>query len=128
MCRSSVVLQLVENENVRGVVTMNEMYETKYFCNSSEVSLPVMLIVTDIIIISENKQIWSGGYLMAGMAGSRGGAPQTGHCGPHRRSHPGVLAPGCGVYPKAPRAGKQCVRPLQGWTIPQCHASCCVPH
>lgn len=33
-----LVLQLVETENVRGVVTMNEMYETKYFCNSAEVS------------------------------------------------------------------------------------------
>lgn len=32
------VLQLVETENVRGVITMNEMYETKYFCNSAEVS------------------------------------------------------------------------------------------
>lgn len=47
MCRCSVALQLVENENVRGVVTMNEMYETKYFCNSSEVSLPVMLLLAD---------------------------------------------------------------------------------
>lgn len=33
-----LVLQLVETENVRGVITMNEMYETKYFCNSAEVS------------------------------------------------------------------------------------------
>lgn len=32
-------LQLVETEGVRGVVTMNELYETKYFCNSAEVSL-----------------------------------------------------------------------------------------
>lgn len=46
-----VVLQLVEKENVRGVVTMNEMYETKYFCNSAEVSPPVMLVLTNIIII-----------------------------------------------------------------------------
>ncbi|XP_029987147.1 phosphatidylglycerophosphatase and protein-tyrosine phosphatase 1 [Sphaeramia orbicularis] len=28
--------QLVETENVRGVITMNEDYETKYFCNSAE--------------------------------------------------------------------------------------------
>ncbi|TNM90650.1 hypothetical protein fugu_002939 [Takifugu bimaculatus] len=32
----SMTRQLVEKENVRGVVTMNEMYETKYFCNSAE--------------------------------------------------------------------------------------------
>ncbi|XP_031704565.1 phosphatidylglycerophosphatase and protein-tyrosine phosphatase 1 [Anarrhichthys ocellatus] len=28
--------QLVETENIRGVITMNEEYETKYFCNSAE--------------------------------------------------------------------------------------------
>ncbi|KAL9965109.1 hypothetical protein ACROYT_G028862 [Oculina patagonica] len=28
--------ELVENENVRGVVTMNEDYETRYFANSKE--------------------------------------------------------------------------------------------
>ncbi|XP_061620771.1 phosphatidylglycerophosphatase and protein-tyrosine phosphatase 1 isoform X2 [Phyllopteryx taeniolatus] len=27
---------LVETENVRGVITMNENYETKHFCNSAE--------------------------------------------------------------------------------------------
>jgi len=32
----SMTAQLVEAENVRGVVTMNEQYETKYFCNSAE--------------------------------------------------------------------------------------------
>ncbi|XP_008302139.1 phosphatidylglycerophosphatase and protein-tyrosine phosphatase 1 [Stegastes partitus] len=32
----SMTKQLVEAENVRGVITMNEEYETKYFCNSSE--------------------------------------------------------------------------------------------
>jgi len=32
-----VVLQLVETENVRGVITMNEDYETRYLCNSAEV-------------------------------------------------------------------------------------------
>ncbi|XP_054627990.1 phosphatidylglycerophosphatase and protein-tyrosine phosphatase 1 [Dunckerocampus dactyliophorus] len=32
----SMTKQLVEIENVRGVITMNEMYETKYFCNSAE--------------------------------------------------------------------------------------------
>ncbi|XP_005808172.1 phosphatidylglycerophosphatase and protein-tyrosine phosphatase 1 isoform X1 [Xiphophorus maculatus] len=32
----SMTKQLVETENVRGVVTMNETYETKYFCNSAE--------------------------------------------------------------------------------------------
>ncbi|XP_074523425.1 phosphatidylglycerophosphatase and protein-tyrosine phosphatase 1 [Halichoeres trimaculatus] len=32
----SMTKQLVETENVRGVITMNEMYETKYFCNSTE--------------------------------------------------------------------------------------------
>ncbi|XP_068596238.1 phosphatidylglycerophosphatase and protein-tyrosine phosphatase 1 [Brachionichthys hirsutus] len=32
----SMTKQLVELENVRGVITMNEMYETKYFCNSAE--------------------------------------------------------------------------------------------
>lgn len=34
-----LVLQLVDTENVRAVITMNEMYETKYFCNSAEVGL-----------------------------------------------------------------------------------------
>ncbi|XP_013876879.1 phosphatidylglycerophosphatase and protein-tyrosine phosphatase 1 [Austrofundulus limnaeus] len=32
----SMTKQLVETENVRGVITMNEEYETKYFCNSAE--------------------------------------------------------------------------------------------
>ncbi|KAK0156148.1 Phosphatidylglycerophosphatase and protein-tyrosine phosphatase 1 [Merluccius polli] len=32
----SMTKELVENENVRGVITMNEEYETKYFCNSAE--------------------------------------------------------------------------------------------
>ncbi|XP_037645049.1 phosphatidylglycerophosphatase and protein-tyrosine phosphatase 1 [Sebastes umbrosus] len=32
----SITKQLVETENVRGVITLNEEYETKYFCNSSE--------------------------------------------------------------------------------------------
>ncbi|XP_040020318.1 phosphatidylglycerophosphatase and protein-tyrosine phosphatase 1 [Gasterosteus aculeatus] len=32
----SITRQLVEAENVRGVITMNEEYETKYFCNSAE--------------------------------------------------------------------------------------------
>ncbi|XP_037553649.1 phosphatidylglycerophosphatase and protein-tyrosine phosphatase 1 [Nematolebias whitei] len=32
----SMTKQLVETENVRGVVTMNEEFETKYFCNSAE--------------------------------------------------------------------------------------------
>ncbi|KAG7242739.1 hypothetical protein INR49_020114 [Caranx melampygus] len=32
----SMTKQLVERENVRGVITMNEKYETKYFCNSAE--------------------------------------------------------------------------------------------
>ncbi|CAB1429919.1 unnamed protein product [Pleuronectes platessa] len=32
----SMTSQLVQTENIRGVVTMNEEYETKYFCNSAE--------------------------------------------------------------------------------------------
>ncbi|KAF7687925.1 phosphatidylglycerophosphatase and protein-tyrosine phosphatase 1 [Silurus meridionalis] len=32
----SMTTELVEVENVRGVVTMNEEYETNYFCNSLE--------------------------------------------------------------------------------------------
>nr|XP_061811342.1 phosphatidylglycerophosphatase and protein-tyrosine phosphatase 1-like [Nerophis lumbriciformis] len=32
----SMTKQLVEGENVRGVITMNENYETKFFCNSAE--------------------------------------------------------------------------------------------
>ncbi|CAM9332565.1 unnamed protein product [Lampetra planeri] len=32
----SMTKQLVETENVRGVITMNEKYETKYFCNTAE--------------------------------------------------------------------------------------------
>ncbi|XP_048829076.1 phosphatidylglycerophosphatase and protein-tyrosine phosphatase 1 [Brienomyrus brachyistius] len=32
----SMTAELVQTENVRGVITMNEEYETKYFCNSAE--------------------------------------------------------------------------------------------
>ncbi|XP_058484614.1 phosphatidylglycerophosphatase and protein-tyrosine phosphatase 1 [Solea solea] len=32
----SMTRQLVETENIRGVITMNEDYETKFFCNTSE--------------------------------------------------------------------------------------------
>ncbi|KAL4622913.1 phosphatidylglycerophosphatase and protein-tyrosine phosphatase 1 isoform X1 [Arapaima gigas] len=32
----SMTDELVHRENVRGIVTMNEEYETKYFCNSAE--------------------------------------------------------------------------------------------
>ncbi|XP_041697356.1 phosphatidylglycerophosphatase and protein-tyrosine phosphatase 1 isoform X2 [Coregonus clupeaformis] len=32
----SMTKELVQTENVRGVITMNEEYETKYFCNSTE--------------------------------------------------------------------------------------------
>ncbi|XP_063048987.1 phosphatidylglycerophosphatase and protein-tyrosine phosphatase 1 [Engraulis encrasicolus] len=32
----SMTEELVQKENVRGVITMNEEYETKYFCNSAE--------------------------------------------------------------------------------------------
>ncbi|XP_061520202.1 phosphatidylglycerophosphatase and protein-tyrosine phosphatase 1 isoform X2 [Phycodurus eques] len=35
----SMTKQLVETENVRGVITMNENYETKHFCNSAEQDL-----------------------------------------------------------------------------------------
>ncbi|XP_078018486.1 phosphatidylglycerophosphatase and protein-tyrosine phosphatase 1 isoform X2 [Epinephelus lanceolatus] len=73
----SITKQLVETENVRGVITMNEEYETKYFCNSAE---------------------------------------------------PGEPVPRCGVRLAAPREGKQRVCPLQGWTFPQCHTRCCIPH
>uniref|UniRef100_A0A672QVJ3 Protein tyrosine phosphatase mitochondrial 1 n=1 Tax=Sinocyclocheilus grahami TaxID=75366 RepID=A0A672QVJ3_SINGR len=34
----SMTEELVQSEKVRGVITMNEEYETKYFCNSAEVS------------------------------------------------------------------------------------------
>lgn len=30
--------QLVEDENVRGVITMNEEYETRFLCNSAKVT------------------------------------------------------------------------------------------
>ncbi|XP_007519100.2 phosphatidylglycerophosphatase and protein-tyrosine phosphatase 1 isoform X2 [Erinaceus europaeus] len=33
----SMTRRLVENENVRGVITMNEEYETRFLCNSSKV-------------------------------------------------------------------------------------------
>uniref|UniRef100_A0AAZ3P3H4 Protein tyrosine phosphatase mitochondrial 1 n=1 Tax=Oncorhynchus tshawytscha TaxID=74940 RepID=A0AAZ3P3H4_ONCTS len=33
----SMTKELVQTENVRGVITMNEEYETKYFCNSAEI-------------------------------------------------------------------------------------------
>ncbi|XP_067105381.1 phosphatidylglycerophosphatase and protein-tyrosine phosphatase 1 [Osmerus mordax] len=32
----SMTDELVQKEHVRGVITMNEEYETKYFCNSAE--------------------------------------------------------------------------------------------
>ncbi|KAJ8344230.1 hypothetical protein SKAU_G00315590 [Synaphobranchus kaupii] len=32
----SMTEELVQRENVKGVITMNEEYETKYFCNSAE--------------------------------------------------------------------------------------------
>uniref|UniRef100_A0A672QVH4 Protein tyrosine phosphatase mitochondrial 1 n=1 Tax=Sinocyclocheilus grahami TaxID=75366 RepID=A0A672QVH4_SINGR len=32
----SMTEELVQSEKVRGVITMNEEYETKYFCNSAE--------------------------------------------------------------------------------------------
>ncbi|XP_010880800.1 phosphatidylglycerophosphatase and protein-tyrosine phosphatase 1 [Esox lucius] len=32
----TMTVELVQTENVRGVITMNEEYETKYFCNSTE--------------------------------------------------------------------------------------------
>lgn len=37
----------MEAENVRGVITMNEEYETKYFCNSAEVGLLVLVLTGD---------------------------------------------------------------------------------
>ncbi len=39
-------LKLVQKEKVRGVITMNEEYETKYFCNSAEVSISLPTINT----------------------------------------------------------------------------------
>ena len=42
-------LQLVENENVRGVVTMNEDYELRYFSNSKEVQ--TITIGASVLII-----------------------------------------------------------------------------
>lgn len=39
-------LKLVQKEKVRGVITMNEEYETKYFCNSAEVSISLPTIIT----------------------------------------------------------------------------------
>ncbi|MBN3277741.1 PTPM1 phosphatase, partial [Polyodon spathula] len=32
----SMTKELVEKENVKGVITMNEDYETKYFCNTAQ--------------------------------------------------------------------------------------------
>ncbi|KAK3527811.1 hypothetical protein QTP86_006882 [Hemibagrus guttatus] len=37
----SMTEELVQAENVRGVITMNEAYETQLFCNSTEVSMSV---------------------------------------------------------------------------------------
>ena len=42
-------LQLVENENVRGVVTMNEDYELRYFSNSKEVQ--IITIGASVLIV-----------------------------------------------------------------------------
>lgn len=77
---------------------MNEMYETKYFCNSAEVSRPVALTQVD----RNMGLMCSVGRLLAGVAGSWGGAAQAEHRRPHRRSHPGEPAARCGVCPEAP--------------------------
>ena len=44
-------LQLVENENVRGVVTMNEDYELRYFSNSKEVQTITIHVGASVLII-----------------------------------------------------------------------------
>lgn len=66
--------------------------------------------------------------LGAGVAGCRGGAAEAEHGWPHWHPQPGEPAPGRGVRPAVPRAGDQRVRPLQGRTLPQRHAGCCLPH
>uniref|UniRef100_A0A672QVU5 Protein tyrosine phosphatase mitochondrial 1 n=1 Tax=Sinocyclocheilus grahami TaxID=75366 RepID=A0A672QVU5_SINGR len=40
----SMTEELVQSEKVRGVITMNEEYETKYFCNSAEVSASLLAL------------------------------------------------------------------------------------
>lgn len=56
------VLQLVETENVRGVITMNELYETKYFCNSAEVSLKHL---ANFLCVIESLKKSDGGLITA---------------------------------------------------------------
>lgn len=41
----------MENENVRGVVIMNEDYEIRYFVNSKEVNLCLICIFVSKVIL-----------------------------------------------------------------------------
>lgn len=126
-------LQLVETESVRGVVTMNEIYETKYFCNSAEVSLPVISRNDGVWPISTHR--WASGPKMlqfwcvvAGVACCRGETAETEHHRPDWRPQPGKSAPWCWVCPEVPWAGQQRLRPLQSWTLTQCYAGRCLPN
>lgn len=67
-------------------------------------------------------------FLGAGVAGCWCGAAEAEHRGPNRRPQPGEPAPRGRVCSAAQRARKQRLRPLQGRTVPQCHASCRLPH
>lgn len=134
MCPLFLALQLVQTENVRGVVTMNEVYETKYFCNSAEVSLPVVSRNDGVCPISTDwrasgaKMLQFVWCVLAGVACCRGGTAETEHCRPDRRPQSGKSAPRCGVCPEVPWAGQQCLRPLQSWTLTQCHTGRCLPN
>lgn len=134
MCPLFLALQLVQTENVRGVVTMNEVYETKYFCNSAEVSLPVVSRNDGVCPISTDwrasgaKMLQFVWCVLAGVACCRGGTAETEHCRPDRRPQSGKSAPRCWVCPEVPWAGQQCLCPLQSWTLTQCHTGRCLPN
>lgn len=67
-------------------------------------------------------------YLVSGVASCRRWAAEAEYRRPYRCSQPGEPATRCGVRPEVPRAGKQRIRPLQGWTLPQRNTGCRLPH
>ena len=90
--------------------------------------METFLLPSNVLVITNQSADLMCLLLAAGVAGCRSGAAEVEYCWPHRRSQPTEPAPRRGVRPGAPRAGDQRVRPLQGRTLPQRDAGCCLPH
>lgn len=75
--------------------------------------------------VAKMLSIWC---VVAGVACCRGEAAETEHRRPHRRPQFGESASRRWVCLEIPGAGHQCLRPLQSWTLTQCHAGCCLPN